>query len=253
MLTILVRGAVVSVCLLLAGGSGAALAQQDQGTQPRLIPVTPEGEAPRRKEMRPVADEPEPPPKPKIIRVRPPKAQPAPANETPAAASAATPAEAVPEIQPAPQVIRVPPARAKRAAPPAETKEEASSQPTDAKEDYEFCNRTSFSVNVALGLRDQAQWRTRGWWTIYPGDCKSIIKGKLMATPHYTFAKTHFIHRGPTRVWGGNHQLCVGRGQFQASTDETGLCGKGLELQGFARIETGGRPSWKTTLVESAA
>jgi uncharacterized membrane protein len=46
--------------------------------------------------------------------------------------------------------------------------------------------------------------------------------------------------------------LCVGRGQFQASSDGTGVCGPGLEAHGFARIETAGRPSWKTTLIETS-
>jgi uncharacterized membrane protein len=92
---------------------------------------------------------------------------------------------------------------------------------------------------------------TRGWWTIYPGACRTIIKGRLMPTAYFTFARSHFAHHGATRAWGGNHTLCVGRGQFQATSDGTGICPPGLEPQGFARIETGGRTSWKTTLTES--
>jgi uncharacterized membrane protein len=127
--------------------------------------------------------------------------------------------------------------------------------PASGEENYEYCNRTSFAINVAIGILDdkKAQWRTRGWWTITPGDCKPIIKGKLNPTAYFTFARTHFVHQGPMRMWGGSHMLCVGRGQFQASSDGTGICAPGLEAQGFARIDTKGRSSWRTTLTESDA
>jgi uncharacterized membrane protein len=240
---------------------------QNDPVRPKLIQVNDPAVAPR-PTMAPVPDEAEPPPKPKLIRVRPqkPKQTPprAPAAAAPAAAAPAAAAaeEAAPATEASEPVAAEPGARQGRGSapaaqsnPPPPTVSEATSAPDPASgdENYEYCNRTSFAINVSIGILDEkkAQWRTRGWWTITPGDCKPIIKGKLNPTAYFTFARTHFVHQGPMRMWGGSHTLCVGRGQFQASSDGTGICAPGLEAQGFARIDTKGRPSWRTTLVES--
>lgn len=125
--------------------------------------------------------------------------------------------------------------------------------PENAVEHYYYCNQTSYLVLVSMGIRQGQQSMTRGWWPVNPGECKIVLKGPLDPTAYYTFARSHFVHSGPARVWGGNHLLCVGRGQFQATSDGTGQCGPGLESQSFAKIETGGRLSWKTTLTEGPA
>jgi uncharacterized membrane protein len=234
--------------------------------------------------MTPIPDDAEPV-KPKVIRVRPakppkadtpkpeepkpepPKPEPVAAPSPPPAPPPAPPAAADPAASDIPQMPPIlqrrarPPAKAPAvatppapAAPaPAASAGETAGEAPAGDENYEYCNRTSYTLNVAVGVRDDAQWRTRGWWTVSPGECKPIIKGRLNPTAYFTFARTHFVHSGPTRVWGGNHMLCVGRNQFQASSDGTGVCGPGLEPQGFARIDTKGRPSWKTTLIETPA
>lgn len=227
---------------------------QEETVRPKLIPVT-DQVAPK-PSMTPVPDD-DPPVKPKVIRVQPqrPKPAPEPSGDAPAAQTATTPVPAVEDMPVAPN----PAARQSRgrtqpnAAAPAAEVTAPVSDPPSGDENYEYCNRTSFAINVAVGVLDdsKAQWRTRGWWTIYPGDCKPIIRGKLIPTAYFTYARTHFVHQGPMRMWGGSHLLCVGRGQFQASSDGTGICGPGLEAQGFARIDTQGRPSWRTTLIES--
>jgi uncharacterized membrane protein len=120
--------------------------------------------------------------------------------------------------------------------------------------DYQFCNKTSYEIQVAVGIRQNTGfWATRGWWPVQAGECKAVIKGKLSQSSYYTFAKSSFAHAGPIRMWGGNQTLCTGKGQFEATSDGTEQCGPGLEPQGFAKIETGGKPSWTTILSESPA
>jgi uncharacterized membrane protein len=229
---------------------------QDDGARSKVISIT--GEVAPKPSMAPVADE-DAPVKPKIIRIPAKKKNPAPVDANAEPASVAEPSQ-VPAAEEPPAAAN-PDQRQSRGR--SQTTAPAEPQPTTApvsdtpsgEENYEYCNRTSFAINVAVGVLDEkkAQWRTRGWWTIYPGDCKPIIRGKLNPTAYFTYARTHFVHQGPMRMWGGSHMLCVGRGQFQASSDGTGICGPGLEAQGFARIDTKGRPSWRTTLVESDA
>lgn len=118
--------------------------------------------------------------------------------------------------------------------------------------DYQFCNRTSYEIQVALGMRlPSGYWATRGWWPIPSGECKAVIKGKLTQSSFYTFAKSSFAHAGPIRMWGGSQSLCTGKTQFEAQSDGSNQCGPGLESQGFAKVETGGKPSWITFLTES--
>lgn len=256
----------LSLGLAVAAAAGAPAWAQDAPVRPKLIQVTQQQDVAPKPTMAPVPDEAEPPPKPKLIRVKPQKPKQAPAKPAvppPAPAPVEEPAAAAPASDAAePQAAAEPRARQGRgSAPtpqadePAPTVSEATSAPDPAsgEENYEYCNRTSFAINVSIGILDEkkAQWRTRGWWTITPGDCKPIIKGKLNPTAYFTFARTHFVHQGPMRMWGGSHMLCVGRGQFQASSDGTGICAPGLESQGFARIDTKGRSSWRTTLVEA--
>jgi uncharacterized membrane protein len=127
-----------------------------------------------------------------------------------------------------------------------------SGAPLKRDTDYQFCNRTSYEIQVALGMRlPSGNWATKGWWPIPSGECKAVIKGKLTQTSFYTFAKSSFAHAGPIRMWGGTQTLCTGKTQFEAQSDGSSQCGPGLEAQGFAKVETGGKSSWITFLTET--
>jgi uncharacterized membrane protein len=119
--------------------------------------------------------------------------------------------------------------------------------------DYFFCNLTSYELQLSVGIRQSSGfWATRGWWPLPAGQCSTVIKGKLSQSAYYTFARSSFAHSGPIRTWGGTQTLCTGRGQFEATSDGSDTCGPGLEAQGFAKVDTGGKPSWTTTLSEGA-
>ncbi|MBI1211786.1 MAG: DUF1036 domain-containing protein [Alphaproteobacteria bacterium] len=118
--------------------------------------------------------------------------------------------------------------------------------------DYRFCNLTSYELQVSVGIRQSSGfWATRGWWPVPAGQCTTVIKGKLSQQAYYTFARTSFAHSGPIRTWGGTQTLCIGKLQFEATSDGSDTCGPGLEAQGFAKVDTGGKPGWTTTLSEN--
>jgi uncharacterized membrane protein len=118
-------------------------------------------------------------------------------------------------------------------------------------DDYSFCNRTSYAVTVAVGIKHGGLLVTRGWWPINAGECKDVIKGPLTQQSYYTFARSSFAHTGAMRSWGGATNLCTGKGQFQATGDGNSQCGPGYETQGFAKVDTNGRSNWLTILKES--
>ncbi|MFN9975041.1 MAG: DUF1036 domain-containing protein [Phycisphaerae bacterium] len=123
--------------------------------------------------------------------------------------------------------------------------------PAPPANDYEFCNRTSYQLLVAVGLKAGSLVVTRGWWPLNAGECKVFIKGPLTTNVYFSNARSSYIHLGPIRVWGGKHRLCAGKGMFQASSSEGQPCGPGHNLVDFARVDTGGKPGWRTTLTES--
>jgi len=164
----------------------------------------------------------------------------------PAASKPATPAR-----KGKPHIIAVP-----GGAPDAELAPAAGLQPErpvkNATNDYTYCNRTSYAISVAVGIRNGGLWATRGWWIISAGECKVVIKGPLSQPAYYSFARSSFAHTGPIRTWGGTQTLCTGKGNFQATSDGSDQCGPGLEAQGFAKVETNNKAAWTTTLTEAA-
>ena len=121
----------------------------------------------------------------------------------------------------------------------------------NAKSDFSFCNRTSFALSIAVGIRNGGLLSTRGWWIVPAGECRVVIKGELKQPTFYTFARSSFAHSGPIRTWGGSQTLCTGKGTFSATGDGSDQCGPGYEGQGFARVDTEGKTAWTTTLAES--
>jgi uncharacterized membrane protein len=121
----------------------------------------------------------------------------------------------------------------------------------NAKSDYTFCNRTSYALSIAVGIRNGGLLATRGWWIVPAGECRVVIKGELKQPTFYTFARSSFAHSGAIRTWGGTQTLCTGKGTFQATSDGSNQCGPGYEAQGFARVDTEGKTAWTTTLAET--
>jgi uncharacterized membrane protein len=79
-----------------------------------------------------------------------------------------------------------------------------------------------------------------------------VIKGPLNQSVYYSFARSSFAHTGPIRTWGGTHDLCTGKTNFQASGIEGAPCGPGYVPQGFASVDTQGKSGWLTTLSEGS-
>jgi uncharacterized membrane protein len=107
-------------------------------------------------------------------------------------------------------------------------------------------------LSIAVGLRNGAMVFTRGWWPIPPGECKVVIKGPLNQNLYYSFARSSYAHIGPIRTWGGTHDLCTGKTNFQASSSEGAPCGPGYVPQGFASVDIQGKSGWLTTLSEGS-
>ena len=146
-----------------------------------------------------------------------------------------------------PRIVPVGPARSGAAL---AVEAAAQAKPKTSPNDYSFCNQTSYALSIAVGLKNGAMVFTRGWWPVSPGACRVVIKGPLNQNTYFSFARSSYSHDGPIRTWGGTHDLCTGKVNFQASGNEGSPCGPGYMPLGFASVDTQGKSGWLTTLSE---
>lgn len=86
---------------------------------------------------------------------------------------------------------------------------------TAAQAELTLCNRTSYRMDVALGLEKRAQVETRGWFTVDPGQCRQVIDGAYDADMSYVHVKTPAVYGSAPLPQNGNADFCVRDGQFQ--------------------------------------
>ena len=60
---------------------------------------------------------------------------------------------------------------------------------TPARADLQFCNKTSYVLDLALGLEEKDAAASRGWFRVDPGRCKTVLQGTLTADKAYVHAR----------------------------------------------------------------
>ncbi len=65
---------------------------------------------------------------------------------------------------------------------------EAAARETLAQTGLRVCNKTTMPVWTAYGRRKAKAWESRGWWSIAPGACTSLISGLLADKEIYFYA-----------------------------------------------------------------
>lgn len=114
-----------------------------------------------------------------------------------------------------------------------------------------LCNESSYMLQAAIAHKSNKKWKVEGWWTIQPGTCATAIKDNLREKDFYTFARSIPGHVGGVKAWGGRYFFCTGADTF--SLDNPPNCEQeGLQLLGFARVETDGSKDWTDTFTETA-
>ncbi|MBY0423036.1 MAG: DUF1036 domain-containing protein [Parvularculaceae bacterium] len=78
-----------------------------------------------------------------------------------------------------------------------------------ARAEYSLCNKTSYTLDAAIGYVDAERLATRGWWRLRPGQCKIVLPDQIKPQLHFVYAESIEGHRGPLRAWSGETPLCV--------------------------------------------
>jgi len=119
---------------------------------------------------------------------------------------------------------------------------------SDAEAGYDYCNNTSYVLRSAIAYYADGQWTSRGWWTLIPGKCRSVLPQDLRNGTYYTYAESVPGHVGGIKYFAGNERFCTGVGYFTLYGRN---CGDQHAEEGyFIKVEVGRERSWRTTFTE---
>src|SRR5512143_1561857 len=86
---------------------------------------------------------------------------------------------------------------------------------TPARAELTLCNRTSYQMDVALGLEKRANVSTRGWYRVDPGQCRQVVDGALDADMVYVHARTPAVYGTAPLPQNGNAEFCIRDDNFE--------------------------------------
>jgi uncharacterized membrane protein len=83
-----------------------------------------------------------------------------------------------------------------------------------ARAELTLCNRTSYRMDVALGLEKRANVQTRGWFRLDPGQCRQALDGTLDADMVYLHARSPSVYGSVPLPLSGQADFCIKNGDF---------------------------------------
>src|SRR5215813_7697254 len=83
-----------------------------------------------------------------------------------------------------------------------------------AHADLQLCNRASYVVEAAIGIEDKGSAATRGWFRVDPGQCRSVMQGKVEAERMYVHARAFPVYGASPAAQAGHADLCIAEGTF---------------------------------------
>lgn len=123
--------------------------------------------------------------------------------------------------------------------------------PAAAHADYQFCNRTSYVLDAAIGYSSGDIWKSRGWKRLLPGGCETMLEGSVEGGEYYVFARSFDAHKGSIKYFSGNTSFCIVEAPFEIEGREQ-CAMRGFDAADFLRVETKAGPSWTTSFQEAS-
>jgi uncharacterized membrane protein len=109
--------------------------------------------------------------------------------------------------------------------------------PSPASADLRLCNRTSYVLDLALGLEDKGSAATRGWFRVEPGQCRIVLQGAIGAEHLYVHARALALYGSSPPPQASRGELCVADGNFVIAGARSCAARKGQRLVGFTAIQ----------------
>ena len=108
-----------------------------------------------------------------------------------------------------------------------------------AHADLQLCNKTSYVLDLALGLEEKGAAATRGWFRVDPGACRSVLQGTPQAEKIYVHARAHPAYGPSPLPQAAPADLCIADGNFIIAAAKTCQTRSGQRLARFSEV----RPS----------
>jgi uncharacterized membrane protein len=106
-----------------------------------------------------------------------------------------------------------------------------------ARADLQFCNKTSYVLDLALGLEDKDAAATRGWFRVDPGACKTVLQGTPQAEKIYVHARALAAYGPSPLPQIGHADFCVTEGNFVIAAAKACQSRAGQRLVRFSQIK----------------
>lgn len=107
-----------------------------------------------------------------------------------------------------------------------------------ARADLSICNHTSYVAEAALGIEQSGVRATRGWFRLYPGQCRPVLRGEVAAEHLYLHARALPVY-GTVVMTAQGPSLCAGTGDFLVSPADA-CTGEGQAKLPFAEVRPSG-------------
>jgi len=108
---------------------------------------------------------------------------------------------------------------------------------TPARADLQFCNKTSYVLDLALGLEEKGAAATRGWFRVEPGQCKSVMQGTPEAEKVYVHTRAHPAYGPSPLPQAGHADFCIADGNFIIAAAKACNSRSGQRLMRFSQIK----------------
>src|SRR5205085_11335798 len=106
-----------------------------------------------------------------------------------------------------------------------------------ARADLQFCNKTSYVLDLALALEEKDAAATRGWFRVDPGACKSVLQGAITADKIFVHARALSAYGPSPLPQAGHADFCVTDGNFVIAAAKTCQTRAGQRLVRFSQIK----------------
>src|SRR4051812_8415659 len=106
-----------------------------------------------------------------------------------------------------------------------------------SRADLQFCNKTSYVLDVALALEEKDAAATRGWFRVDPGACKGVLQGALTAEKIYLHARALAAYGPSPLPQTGHADFCVADGNFVIAAAKSCQTRSGQRLARFSQIK----------------
>ncbi|MGB9366542.1 MAG: DUF1036 domain-containing protein [Xanthobacteraceae bacterium] len=106
-----------------------------------------------------------------------------------------------------------------------------------ARADLQFCNKTSYVLDLALALEEKDAAATRGWLRVDPGACRTVLQGALTADKVYVHPRALAAYGPSPLPQAGHADFCIADGNFVIAAAKACQTRSGQRLARFSQIK----------------